>query len=175
MADQTALTAAQVKQINFTDNVRNSYKIGTRLSDLRFRQNDANSTGIFKASTTVKGNIANIVLTASEILKGVITFDTNNGNRTVTVPTAANIVAAISGLDDQHTCETGDAFYVYISNLETGNNSATLTAAAGCTLVGDVEFQGGAAGHNNGARGCWLVQVTEATSGHEAVTFTRVM
>ena len=174
MADQTALTAAQVKQINFTDNDRNSYKIGTRLSDLRFRQNDASSTGIFKADPTLKGNIANITLTAAEILKGVVTFDTNNGNRTVTVPTAATIVAAISAIDDQHTCEVGDSFYVYLVNMETNNNSATLTAAAGSTLVGDVEFQGSSAGSNEGSRGRWLVTVTNANSGAEAVSFIRV-
>ena len=126
MADQTALTAAQVKQINFTDNVRNSYKVGNRLSDIRFRQHDANNTGIFKSSTTAKGNIANISLTVAECLSGVVTFDTNNGNRTITVPIAAAIVSGISAIDDQHTCEVGDSFYLYLVNEETGNFSRLL-------------------------------------------------
>jgi len=174
MADQTALTAVQVKQINFTDNVRNSYKVGTRLSDLRFRQNDANATGIFKAEVEELGNIGNTVLTAAQIITGLVTFDGNGVNITLTVPTAATIVAAISAIDDSHTCEVNDSFYVYLVGGETGNFSTTLTAAAGSTLVGDVEFQGSSVGSNEGTRGRWLVTVPNATSGAEAVSFIRV-
>lgn len=94
-------------------------------------------------------------LTAAQFVNGIVNQGGTPGAIAVTTPTAAAIVAALKN------AQANSAFdFVLLNN---GDNTVTITAGSGVTLVGTVAVP---AATNQIFRGV----VTVATSGSEAVT-----
>ena len=108
---------------------------------------------------------ANTVVTTTQLINGYI-IHTLTAPRTTTTPTAAAIVAAING------CVQGMSFL--FNYRVVGASTGTLTAAAGVTfnVAGDAVVTGAAAPDGRASR--WLANVTNTTSGSEAVVLYRV-
>lgn len=98
-------------------------------------------------------------LTIAQLLTGIITIDCNGAGRTVTLPTAALLVAGING------CEVGDTIGFRISN---GSDAAeTITLAEGTGGGWDANFLAAKTIVQN----AWadiIIRVTNVTSGAEA-------
>ena len=72
---------------------------------------------------------ANFTIPVSTIVTGIYSRSGTNTSRTDTFDTAANIAAALEGMD------IGDTYLMALVNL-TGTNAITLGAGAGNTLAG---------------------------------------
>ena len=72
----------------------------------------------------------NVTPTAAQIYGGIVAHVTVTGGGTFTLPTAANIDAAIPGV------ATNDSFQCLLAN--TGTQTSTITTNTGLTLVGTV-------------------------------------
>jgi hypothetical protein len=80
---------------------------------------------------TVSG--ANANYTAAQIARGIILRDTSAGNRTDTLPSAADIIAGLANI--YTLAQNEDSIVFAVEN--TGANTLTLAAGANTTLQGD--------------------------------------
>lgn len=83
-----------------------------------------------KTSVVTYANAANNTLVVGDLLGGMIDRDCNGGARTDTLPTAAQIVAAIPGAD------VGQTLDVLVRNTTGSAVSITIAAGAGGTTKG---------------------------------------
>jgi hypothetical protein len=95
--------------------------------------------------------------TAAELIGGMILRDPSGGARSDVLPTAAQIVGAITG------CIVGSAFEFTIRNTADNAETITITLGAGVTLSGTMTIA-----QNNSKK--FLAVVTDVGSGTEAVT-----
>jgi hypothetical protein len=82
---------------------------------------------------TVTAKTATATLTASEVVGGVISVTTASGAVALTLPTAADLVAAVKGV------AVGDVLRCMIVAYGHGTNAVTIaTAPSGATFVSDI-------------------------------------
>ena len=98
-----------------------------------------------------------VTYTAAQLIGGLILRDPAGAGRSDVTPTAAAIVAAMPG------AAIGQSFQFDLVNTADGNETITLTAGTGVTVAGTATVA-----QNDGKR--WIVYITDATSGAEAVT-----
>jgi len=109
-------------------------------------------------SVTTNNTASDQTYTAAQIIAGMILRDPNGGARSDTLPTAANIVAAIPG------AVVGTGFEFTIRNTADASETITVaTPGAPVTLSGTMTIA-----QNNSKR--FLVLLTNVSSGTEAVT-----
>ena len=134
---------------------------------------------------TNKGNYLNlgtttaVVLDAGQMLRlAAIAGDPNGSARTVTTPTAALIVAAIKEYSSDGKCNAGDGFELSVINTGTAgeNETYTMTAGTGFTVVGFADIENPATTHDAFSVGSslWRVHITNAVSGSEAADIIRL-
>lgn len=104
-------------------------------------------------ATAVSLGGSNGTLTVAQLLTGLLLIDPG-GAVSATLPTAALLVAGINGVD------VGCAFRVEIINSADGNETVTIAAGTGGTVVGTATI----AQSNNKA---FLIVITDITSGSE--------
>lgn len=100
---------------------------------------------------------AAVTFTVTQVMGGFILRDPNGAGRADLLPTAAAIVAALEGV------AVGASFYFDIRNTADAAETITITTNTGLTLSGTMTIA-----QNAGKR--FLVRVTNATAGSEAVT-----
>jgi hypothetical protein len=113
-----------------------------------------------KTTVTTKTTAGNVTYTAAELIGGLILRDPAGGNRTDVTPTAANIVGAITN------AAVGTSFEYYMKNTADADESIAYSAGSGVTLVNDNAISIG-----QNTTGMFLVVITNATLGSEAVSF----
>jgi hypothetical protein len=113
-------------------------------------------------NTTYNNTDGTGTLTAAAFVGGLITRTGETGAYVDTTPTAAAIVAAQTAYDDNGLAGTVQ-WYLMIRN--TVAFSQTLSAASGVTLAGNSVVPANSVG-------MFLVTITDASSGTEAVTIT---
>ena len=79
-------------------------------------------------------------LTTAELIEGIVD-GTPTGNRTVTTPTAAEILTAL-GVQNK----VGQTFELTIVNKATSTHKFTLTAGSNVTIVGDADVVAASSG-----------------------------
>ena len=98
-----------------------------------------------------------LTYTTAQVLGGLILRDTNGAGRTDTLPTAALLVAALTGL------HVGSSFTLHIRNTASGANTLTVAAGTGGTISGTATVA------QNNAK-TFRIVFTNITSGSEAYT-----
>jgi|TARA_R110002020_G_scaffold33098_5_gene101235 hypothetical protein len=120
----------------------------------------------------------NLVLTAYDMVNAVAHTCDPAAARNITTPTAALIVAAMQVKASDGKCIAGDTFQFCFINAGTAgeDESCTMVAGTGVTLVGGVVVENYAATHDafSSGSGLFAVHVTNATSGSEAVSLIRL-
>lgn len=120
----------------------------------------------------------NLVLVAHDMVNAIAHTCDPAAARNITTPTAAQIVAAMKVKASDGTCISGDSFQFCFINAGTAgaDESCTIVAGSGVTLVGGVVVENSDATHDafSSGSGLFLVQVTNATSGSEAVSVIRI-
>ncbi len=114
-------------------------------------------TGWFTTTVTTKTTAGAVTYTAAELIGGLILRDPAGGSRNDVSPTAALIVAGVSG------AVAGTSFEFTIRNDADAAETITLTAGAGVTLSGTMTIA-----QNNSKR--FLCRLDNIGSGTEAVT-----
>ena len=79
-------------------------------------------------------------LTTAELIEGIVD-GTPTGNRTVTTPTAAEILTALGTQN-----KVGQTFELTIVNKATSTHKFTLTAGSNVTIVGDADVVAASSG-----------------------------
>ena len=79
-------------------------------------------------------------LTTAELIEGIVD-GTPTGNRTVTTPTAAEILTALGTQN-----KVGQTFELTIVNKATSTHKFTLTAGSDVTIVGDADVVAASSG-----------------------------
>lgn len=95
--------------------------------------------------------------TAAQIVGGLIDRDPNGADRSDVTPTAAQLVAAVPGV------QVGSSFVLYVKNTADAAETITVTAGSNVTLTGTMTIA------QNKTR-AFLVLFTNVTSSSEAVT-----
>ena len=146
-----------------------------------YGQNKADSNIGWRRKSSVKahGTLAdNLTLDATEMVNSIAQTCDPAAARNITTPTAAQIVAAIAAKASDGKCETGDTFQFSFVNAGTAgaDESCTMVAGSGVTLVGGVVIENYDATHDafSSGSGLFAVQVDNATSGSEAVSIIRL-
>ena len=118
----------------------------------------------------------NLTLDADDMVKYVAHSCDPAAARNITTPTAAQIVTAIKTKSGQ--CSAGDSFQFCFINAGTAgaDESCTIVAGTGITLVGNVEVENPdtASDAISSGSGLFSVHVTNATSSSEAVSVIRI-
>ena len=131
------------------------------------------NTGEIKAHGTLAGNLT---LDATDMVSHVAHTCDPAAARNVTTPTAAQIVAAME-VHAGSNINVGDSFEFLFINLGTegADESCTVVAGTGVTLVGNVEVENfdTASDAISTGSGCFIVRVTSSTNSAEAVTIIR--
>lgn len=113
-----------------------------------------------------------VTFTAAQLLGGLILRDPAGAGRADLTPTAAQIVNALPGVRSTPSAAASatlssqgpiSSFQFDLVNTADGNETITLTAGTGVTVSGTATVA-----QSNGKR--FIVYVTDATSGSEAVT-----
>tara|TARA_R100000458_G_scaffold55742_1_gene59973 strand:+ start:469 stop:933 length:465 start_codon:yes stop_codon:yes gene_type:complete len=120
----------------------------------------------------------NLTLTAYDMVNHVAHTCDPAAARNITTPTAAQIVAAIKVKASDSQCKAGDTFQFCFINAGTAGDdeSCTMIAGSGVTLVGNVEVENRdtASDAISSGSGLFLVHVTNAVSSSEAVSLIRI-
>jgi hypothetical protein len=120
----------------------------------------------------------NLVLTAYDMVNYVAHTCDPAAARNITTPTAALLVSAIADKSSDGNCVSGDTFQFCFVNAGTAgaDESCTMVAGTGVTLVGNVEVENAdtASDAISSGSGLFAVHVTNATSGSEAVSLIRL-
>ena len=116
-----------------------------------------------KANYLNLGTTTAVVLVASEMTNhAAIAGDPNGSARTVTTPTATQIITEIENYAG--SCEVGDGFELSFINTGTAgeNETYTMTAGTGVTVVGFADVECSATTHDAFSVGSslWRVHVT---------------
>lgn len=136
------MTATQARAVIAASTAAVFDEIASAAGVIRFNKMQAKSSSALVAGPQV--------LTASQMVGGVITHAAAGAPDTLTVATAVNIIAA-AGVGSA----TGTSFEFTVVN--TGLGSSDLTTAAGVTLTGAVRVA-------TGTSGTWLCVVTSPTT-----------
>ena len=125
------------------------------------------------------GTIAGgLTLTAHDMVNAVAHTCDPAAARAITTATAALIVAAMKLTASDSKCVSGDSFQMCFINGGTAgaDESCTMTAGTGVTVVGNAEVENldTASDAISSGSSLWAVQVTNATSGSEAVSIIRL-
>ena len=146
-----------------------------------YGQNKADGNIGWLNNTSVKahGTLGdNLVLTAHDMVSSLVHSCDPAAARNITTPTAALIVAAMKVKASDSKCVTGDTFQWCFVNAGTAgeDESCTMVAGTGVTLVGGVVIENYAATHDafSSGSGLFAVHVTNAASGSEAVSLIRL-
>tara|TARA_R110000824_G_scaffold129243_2_gene290398 strand:+ start:308 stop:769 length:462 start_codon:yes stop_codon:yes gene_type:complete len=147
-----------------------------------YGQNKADgSIGWLKNSGSVKdhGTLAGgLTLTAYDMVNAVAHTCDPAAARAITTATAALIVTAIKAKASDSKCNDGDTFQMCFINGGTAgaDESCTMTAGTGVTVVGNAEVENldTASDAISSGSSLWAVQVTDSTSGSEAVSIIRL-
>lgn len=110
-----------------------------------------------KTTVTTTTTAGAATYTAAQMLGGLILRDPNGAGRSDVTPTAALLVAALPG------CAIGTSFQFTIVNTADANETITVTAGSGATLVGTMTI----AQSNNKT---FLAVLDNVTGGAEAYT-----
>ena len=125
-------------------------------------------TPIFTSPTpSALATTTTLTLTTAQILSGIVTVNSAAADATHTTPTAAAIVAAVSG------AVVGQSFQLTYINTST-SYQVTIAAGSGVTLVGDPVVLETANDGTKNASVRFLFRFTNVTSGAEAVSVYRV-
>jgi len=120
----------------------------------------------------------NLTLTAADMVNHVAHTCDPAAARNITTPTAALIVAAIKAKASDGQCKLGDTFqFCFINGGTAGaDESCTMVAGSGVTLVGNVEVENldTASDAISSGSGLFSVHVTNAVSSSEAVSLIRI-
>lgn len=109
----------------------------------------------------------NVVLTTAQVLSGLYHADPGGAGRSVTTPTAAEIVAAVTD------AKAGVSGYLTIINEADADEPMTFTAGTDVTIVGNAVIEAYVATNLNTGTSTWLWRITDS-SASEAVTFYRI-
>ena len=147
-----------------------------------YGQNKADGNiGWLRNNSLVKdhGTLAGgLTLVASDLVNAVAHTCDPAAARAITTPTAALIVAEIKAKASDNSCIAGDTFqFCFINGGTAGaDESCTMTAGTGVTVVGNAEVENldTASDAISSGSSLWAVQVTNATSGSEAVSGIRL-
>ena len=119
----------------------------------------------------------NLTLTAHDMVNFVAHTCDPAGARNITTPTAEEIVSAIKVKASDGKCHNGDSFQCCFVNAGTAgaDESCTMVAGTGVTLVGGVVVENYDATHDafSSGSGLFAVLVTDAGSS-EAVSLIRL-
>lgn len=85
-------------------------------------------------SAAVVSDAGNVAYTAAQALGGLILRDPNGGARTDTLPSAADIIAALGGAD---VVPVGMSAQLHIRNTADAAETLSVAAGTGVTLAGD--------------------------------------
>ena len=96
--------------------------------------------GQLTKTKVIKTENAAMTLTTAELIEGIVD-GTPTGNRTVTTPTAAEILTAL-GVQNK----VGQTFELTIVNKATSTHKFTLTAGSDVTIVGDADVAAATSG-----------------------------
>lgn len=107
------------------------------------------SVGALVGTTGVLGTDATVVLTAAQVLLGVIGGDPNANTTALTLPTVASVIAALE------SPEVGDSWYLTIQNTGGGDEPMLVgVGSSGWTLSGSGQIEApdqSAAGFSSGS------------------------
>ena len=145
---------------------------GQNKADSRLGQVNKKSPYLNLGTTTA------VVLDADQMIKhAAIAGDPNGSARTVTTPTAALIIAAITSYLGS-SCQSNDGYELSFINTGTAgaDETYTMTAGTGVTVVGFADVENPVTTHDAFSVGSslWRVHVTNALSGSEAVDVIRL-
>ena len=107
--------------------------------------------GQLTKTKVIKTENAAMTLTTAELIEGIVD-GTPTGNRTVTTPTAAEILTAL-GVQNK----VGQTFELTIVNKATSTHKFTLTAGSDVTIVGDADVAAATSGS-------FIFRVTSSTT-----------
>ena len=120
----------------------------------------------------------NLTLTIEVIMDYTASTCDPAAARNITTPTAALIVSGIKARSGDGKCKVGDSFQFCFVNAGTAgaDESCTIVAGTGVTLVGNVEVENAdtASDAISSGSGLFAVSVTNATSSSEAVSVIRI-
>ena len=146
-----------------------------------YGQNKADGNIGWRRKSSVKANgrlAGNLTLEAADMVNSIAHSCDPAAARNITTPTAAQIVAAMKVKASDGKCEVGDTFLWSFVNAGTAgaDESCTMTAGTGVTVVGNAEVENADTASDAISTGSslWAVQVTNATSGSEAVSVIRL-
>jgi hypothetical protein len=101
--------------------------------DLIGRQGTFKQSALQRADSTQLLS-ANTTLTAQQVIAGVLFIDTSGGARTLTLPSAAVLLAALnSGVYASQPVSTNDVIFITIVAYGDGTNAVTFQTAGGAT------------------------------------------
>lgn len=146
-------------QVNVGANAVNNVKLG-----------NVNNVVITRTPAPVALTDASVTLTASQVLKGLLAGAPTTSDKTLTLPTAALLVAAIPG------AQIGDTFNYVVVNTGVGDGIQFIVAAgSGGTNVGYMTVDNPVGTDKVGAGSAlFRIRLTNVTSGAEAYTNTRL-
>jgi len=146
-----------------------------------YGQNKADSHVGWRQNSSVKAHGAlagNLTLDATDMVNSMVHTCDPAAARNITTPTAAQIVAAMEVKASDSKVSKGDTFQFSFVNAGTAgvDESCTMVAGSGITLVGGVVIENYDATHDafSSGSGLFAVQVDNATSGSEAVSVIRL-
>ena len=90
--------------------------------------------GQLTKTKVIKTENAAMTLTTAELIEGIVD-GTPTGNRTITTPTAAEIITAL-GIQNK----VGQCFELTVVNKAASTHKFTLTAGSGVTIVGEPDI-----------------------------------
>lgn len=91
-------------------------------------QFNANGPLFFNINTQDVTLTGDTVLTAAQMLRGLLAIDPGGANRNITTPTAAQIIAAVKG------GSTNNSWFLIVRNSADAAETLTLVAGTGVTL-----------------------------------------
>ncbi len=101
--------------------------------DLANRQGAFKQSGLFRADATQILS-ADVTLTAAQVIAGVIVVNTVGGARTITLPSAASLLAALNaGSYASSPVSTDDILFLSVVAFGSGANAVTVQTAGAAT------------------------------------------
>ena len=107
--------------------------------------------GQLTKTKVIKTENAAMTLTTAELIEGIVD-GTPTGNRTITTPTAAEIITAL-GIQNK----VGQCFELTVVNKAASTHKYTLTAGSNVTIVGEPDITADTSG-------TFIFRVTSATA-----------
>jgi hypothetical protein len=129
------------------------------------------AVGLYKAPAPVALTDASVTLTATQLLTGLLRGVPTATDKTLTLPTAALLVAALPGV------EVGDCFEYTVVNDGVGDGIDFIVAiGSGVTNVGFMSVVDTSTAEDNAGSGSgrFRIRFTNVSSGTEACTNTRI-